>query len=42
VLDAFEARKQAGEDTGTLTWHEVAETANGTQYGKTYSWQVSA
>lgn len=32
VLEDFEARKQAGEDPGALTWHEVAETATGPEF----------
>jgi hypothetical protein len=32
VLEAFETRKQAGEGVDTLTWHEVAETDNGSEF----------
>lgn len=32
VLEAFEARKLAGEDPGTLTWHEIAQTGNGMEF----------
>ncbi len=32
VLETFEARKLAGEDPGTLTWHEVRQTENGPEF----------
>ena len=32
VLADFEARKQAGESAGELTWHQVAETDNGREF----------
>jgi hypothetical protein len=32
VLDGFEARKQEGEDVGSLSWHEIAQTDNGPEF----------
>jgi len=32
VLETFEARKLAGADPGTLTWHEISQTENGPEF----------
>jgi hypothetical protein len=32
VLQDFEVRKRAGEEAGSLTWYERAETASGTEF----------
>jgi len=32
ILNGFEARKREGEDAGSLSWHEIAQTDNGPEF----------